>query len=428
MSCDTPTTEAKTWSSVTSPQQLEAEALARALWAHPLIAPARQRAIGLMLGAYGIDVPAEAMARFSDVMDEYTVSYLLRAISSDPHNPRIIWTYNPPFERDGQKVLGSRFCGDNPDSYYRFTGIDPASRYRIIGRPAGPECSIITFTLMRNWGGTDTGANLDLGEVAREPDGSFVITVDADPAGDRPNHLRTDPAITCMIIRENMGDWALETPLHLSVEREGAKLGAPADLDAMAALAARWLVHEIPLYFWMIHLFRNLEPNTVRPPRRVAEMGGHASHSGCSGFCQFKDDEAIVVQWDPADAAYASITVNDWWFRQIDAHRIQSSLTSRAAQLNPDGTITAVIAARDPGIVNWLETGGLHDVTVNGRWQGLPADGKPTISFTLTPLADLDVHLPAGTVRISPEERVKRNQARLAAFARRIGSEGFVLT
>lgn len=416
--------------SVASIQQLQAEALVRELWLNPQITAARKRSKMLMLGAYGIDVPDEAMQRFEAVMDEYAVSYLVRTVVRDRDNPRLIWNYNPPFERNGQMVLGSRFCGDNPDSYYRFGGIDHGESYRIYGRPAGPVGPSISLNLMRNWGGTDVGPSIDLDSVVREPDGSFVITIDSHPAAGRTNHLQTDPAVCMLIVRECMGDWESEMPLHLSIERVGARLGTPPDLDRMAAEAARWMVHEVPLYFWMIHLFRNLKPNSVNGPMPTADFGGHGRYTVAQGFCQLGDDEAVVVHWDPADAAYSSIVVNDWWFRQIDAHRLQSILNSRSALQNPDGSITAVIAPKDPGVTNWLDTDRLHDTTVTIRWQGLPISPPrkgPQLSFSLVRLDDLDGHLPPTIARISPADRAKRQQARLAAFARRIGGDGVVL-
>jgi hypothetical protein len=421
--------EADTGSSVTSRQQIEAEALVRELWSHPLITAARTRSRNLMLGAYGIDVPKEAMRTFEGVMDEYAVSYLVRTVSRDRDNSRLVWNYNPPFERDGREVRGSRFCGDNPDSYYRFAGIDPGERYRIAGRPGGPEGPSISFNLMRNWGGTDVGPSLDLEAAVREADGSFVLTIDPNTAGGRANHLQSDEATCILIVRECLSDWANQVPLHLTIEREGAKPGTQPDLDRMARDAARWIVHEIPLYFWMIHLFRNLPPNTARAPMPTADYGGHGRYTVSQAFCQFADDECVLVRWDPADSVYSSITVNDWWFRQIDAHRIQSSLNSHQAAIGSDGAITAVISARDPGIVNWIETDGLHDLTPTIRWQGVPERpprNGPQIVFERVTLQELDRRLPPDIARISRAERDARNQARLAAFMRRAGPEGTV--
>jgi len=379
-----------------------------------------------MLNAFGNDVPTEAMPRFDDVMDEYAISYLNRAISRNRANPHFVWNFNPPFERNGRKVLGSRFSGDNPDAYYRFTGIDSGVDYTVRGRPAGPVGPSISFNLVRNWGGTDTGPAMDLERAECAADGSFVLTLGPKPANGRPNHLQTDAPMAFLLVRECITDWETEMPLHLSIEREGSKEAREQTIEEMVNDAARWIVHEIPLYFWMIHLFRNLDPNTVRGPLPTGDYGGHGRFTAAQGFCQFEDDEAVILRWDPADADYSGVVLNDWWFRQIDAHRIQSSLNSKQASASPDGSITTVIAARDPEIANWLDTGGLHDLTVSVRWHGLPEQtprGGPTVSFTHVKMTDLPKHLPDDIERIGSEERKKCYAARLAAFNRRIGTQ-----
>jgi hypothetical protein len=205
---------ARASSSVETPGQLAAETLVPELWRHSVVQDARKRAALLMLNAFGNDVPAEAMARFDEVMDEYTVSYLNRAISRNPARPHFVWNFTPPFERNGRRVLGSRFCGDNPDAYYRFSGIDPEVDYIVRGRPAGPVGPSISFNLVRNWGGTDTGPAIDLDAVECAPDGSFVLTLGPESANGRPNHLQTDAPMAFLLVRECIarGSRALDRP------------------------------------------------------------------------------------------------------------------------------------------------------------------------------------------------------------------------
>jgi hypothetical protein len=144
----------------------------------------------------------------------------------------------------------------------------------------------------------------------------------------------------------------------------------------------------------------------------------------CQGFFQLGEDQAVVLEWDPAGAKSAGISVLDWWLQPIEAHRIQSSLNSFSATPNADGTITAVIATSDPGIANWIETDGLRDVSMTCRWQNLPLQqnrGGPRLSAKIVTIAGLDTHLPADIARCSPQERIARNDRRLAAYTRRTG-------
>ncbi|MEJ0045247.1 MAG: hypothetical protein WDN04_03215 [Rhodospirillales bacterium] len=65
----------------------------------------------------------------------------------------------------------------------------------------------------------------------------------------------------------------------------------------------------------------------------------------------------MIVRIDPAGARYTAFSLVDWWYRSIDAETTLSSITGAAAHANAEGSFTLVVAARDPGLRNWVETG-----------------------------------------------------------------------
>src|SRR3546814_9573641 len=69
-------------------------------------------------------------------------------------------------------------------------------------------------------------------------------------------------------------------------------------------------------------------------------------------------DDAAILEYDPAGAGYAAVQLTEWLYRSRDYHRIQSSLTAAQSAIDRDGRIRLVIARRDPGVWNWLDTGG----------------------------------------------------------------------
>ena len=85
------------------------------------------------------------------------------------------------------------------------------------------------------------------------------------------------------------------------------------------------------------------------------------------------DDEAFVFTATPAPAAYHAVLIGNHWWIALDAARRSGALNTSQARSNRDGTITYVISARDPGVHNWLDTGGLHEGIVQVRWQGTPS-------------------------------------------------------
>ena len=83
----------------------------------------------------------------------------------------------------------------------------------------------------------------------------------------------------------------------------------------------------------------------------------------------------------------------------------QTSLNNASSQAKPnaDGTYTVVISKNDPGVANWVSTGGLNQGTVSIRFQDL-GDEAPMVSSRVVKIEDLrdpDV-LPTDTVFIEP--------------------------
>jgi hypothetical protein len=406
-------------------EQLALEAKARELWGHPRVEAMTAKVKALMRAGYGIHVPPAAADRFDAAMDEYAFSYVERVLCRDPNNFCLHYTCHPPYDRpNGDRVPGCRFYGENPDAIYRWGGLHWDRSYRLECRPTGPATTAASFTLMSTYGATTPGDALDAAEIETEADGRFVITIDSSPAKGRPNHLQTERGTRLILVREFLQDWEMETPLAMTLEAKGVSRGGAWDEDGAVKEICFAASEEVYLYFWMAHLYRNLQPNSVTEPTGAAGLGGSSSMATCRGFFQLEENEGVVLEWDPAGAKSAGISALDWWLQPIEAHRIQSSLNSFAATPNADGTITAVVAARDPGIVNWIETDGLQDVLLTCRWQNLPAKQLrkgPRLTSAVVDLDALDTHLPPDIARCTPRVRAARNERRLAAYTRRTG-------
>jgi len=192
----------------------------------------------------------------------------------------------------------------------------------------------------------------------------------------------------------------------------------------MAARAVHRLIEEVPLYYWFSRLCSARSVNTVANPMGAGALGGLVSQAGAQGVFRVADDEAMVLTLDPAGARYASIGAYDWWFRSLDYWNRTSSLTQSASLPNDDGTFTYVISPTDPGVHNWIDTCGLHEILMIYRWQGLPAaqvrNGPALHSARLVKLSKLKGLLPAGQAWVSRQQRTSQCAARAAAFARRI--------
>jgi hypothetical protein len=69
-----------------------------------------------------------------------------------------------------------------------------------------------------------------------------------------------------------------------------------------------------------------------------------------------------------------------------------------------------VIALEDPGVPNWLDSGGFRRGMLVGRWHG--ADSYPLPTITKVSFSDVRKHLPSSTPTVTAAERDKALRAR----------------
>ena len=103
------------------------------------------------------------------------------------------------------------------------------------------------------------------------------------------------------------------------------------------------------------------------------------------------------------------------WWESLDYANRQTSLTADQARLSSDGAYHYVIARRDPGVANWLDTEGFERGVILMRFDGMSGaeipPGKEPFA-TLVPFSEIREHLPA-------DEPVMGAAERAATIARR---------
>ena len=85
------------------------------------------------------------------------------------------------------------------------------------------------------------------------------------------------------------------------------------------------------------------------------------------------------------DAPYLGFQLGSLWYISLDYINHQTSLNGTQAQADPDGKIRIVVADRNPGVTNWVETLGHRKGFLQFRWQRVSrelteADG-PTVEL-----------------------------------------------
>lgn len=395
--------------------QRDLEVLALRIMQTPEVQKAREISAARMKMLAGPDVPAEAWSSFEDVMEEWVYHFAMMAANLDPGDPKILGCqFGPPHEWFGMKVPGSRgFGGVNPDNNYVIFPIDSYARFEISGQRFDPSPVDVTFSSNGNTLLSQTLGNLAWKDVQVNPDGSFVITLDPQPANGRHNHVQTGPDARFVFIREVRG-LGREVPNAYRIKRLDPPVAPPLTFLQMAQCAARYIIDDTAGIYQYMAMPTTKPANIVEQPFAAGSVGGLVTQMMGMARLKLADDEAFVLTTGGSE--YHVIPIFNYWVSSINFWDYTSSMNSRQSQPNADGSTTYVISIQDPGVYNWIDTVGLHEPRLQMRWHN-PTLGKgPWIKGELVKLKDLDKRLLAETKWVTPEERKLQLAQRLELF------------
>ncbi len=368
--------------------------------------------------------PARAQwDRFDNMIDEYLFHCALVGVNADGNYPGIVRVEQAAGHWFGRDVPGSRRGGGpSPFFTYRSIPIAPEGRYEISGRVNGPDAPMVIYSLMVPAPVTHTVAMIEDGDIPLGPDGEFTITIDASPAAGRSNHLQTRPGGELqLLIRDTLADWHTRTPNFLRVRRLDAPTRDPLSDDEIAAWISAFAINSLYVFYYYSQSGNGQAPNEMRPPLSSGVFNGMASQWGTKSNLLLADDEALVIRANAAGAGYRDTQLCDQFFLPLNAWSRSGALNMTQMAADEDGEFTYVVAHRDPGVHNWLDTGGLNRTIWGHRWQHFPRGEEhpaPAVSAQLVKHARLDDHLGKGVRRITPAERARQLAYREEGFRR----------
>jgi hypothetical protein len=324
----------------------------------------------------------------------------------------------PAFQR--QNDLITQWGGPNADNVYRHARVEPGRRYRITGRMHACEEVILAvragFMHQPTWG---TLHEVTLSDLGIGPGDEIDLAV--GPGGDVP----LPEGAATVSIREYYFDWRAAEPAVFTISCLDADAGEPsARLDG-GALARRIddavTAVEHSIEYWNDYLLaRRAEhpANTFAPPLRLTKGLGAARYGFC--FWHLGPDEALVVEAPVPEARYWSFQLYELgWFDLVDAADRQSSLNHTQAAADADGRVRIVVAPADPGVANWLDTGGRAAGLLTFRWFWPSSSSAETLTpaTRVVPLDGVPAALPPSPSAVTPAERAAALEARRAHLA-----------
>jgi hypothetical protein len=135
--------------------------------------------------------------------------------------------------------------------------------------------------------------------------------------------------------------------------------------------------------------------------------GGQTTNLYAGGVYELAANEALVIESRvPEPAAYEGFHLANLWGESLDFANHVTSLNRHQAVADADGAIRYVIAHRDPGVPNWLDTTGLGEGFMALRWTySRKPERLPTVAVKKVALDAVRGQLPPATGVVSPEER-----------------------
>jgi hypothetical protein len=303
----------------------------------------------------------------------------------------------------------------NPDAVYYYTPIDGSGTYRVVGeRGNAPVAGFAIGKVMIGMGDPPGPGfnNYDFDDLETDSDGRFEIVFSSErPEGHEGNWRYLNPEARFLLVRQFSYDWGREQDVRVAIER----------LDA-APLKPRMTAAEVGtnlelLFGGYVERLARLCQGCVR---RTAERGfvnkmslvtfeelGNSNDWPQAYFetvFELEPGEALILETElPEQHHYWNVQVIDPLWNQVEFVYRQSSLNGHQAKVDSDGKFRAVLSPEDPGVHNWLDTGGHLYGMLIGRWYRCSSHPLPTLRKVK--LADLREELPPGTAFVGAAER-----------------------
>lgn len=351
--------------------------------------------------------------------------------------------------RDTQYPVIHAFCtpfcklgGDNADYIYQQAWIDGNSVYRISGnrgtarffniavqghRPEADPNRPHWRNLHEPFGDTPE-ANLFGHDMAVGWDGSFEVWIGGEKRG--PNWLPTTPQTRKLFIRQGFDDWS-ELPARMRIERVGMDAPRPLPGPEEMIAAMDWAGNFLTTMMrdnpdWAYEFAEDIDPaqvNRFPTGRRDAanpvytvekdRLRGRSIYAMC---WKLAPDEAMIIEWDRNELFWMMtnmgpyMTSMDYLYRPVSYSPARSTVDS-------DGRMRMVMAHRDPGFHNWIDTSGFEQGMLVNRNQA--TDRMTTFRTQVVRHDELDRFMPADSARVTPRQRVEQMHRRFRAIQRR---------
>jgi hypothetical protein len=291
----------------------------------------------------------------------HTLMHALEAwLEADPARP-----FFTPFINQHKKLLG-----DNPDARYFSAVIDNQHSYRIRGNIAGATYTSFTVELGAGSDGDGIGSTLNDTEFAVDDSGDYEIIASATRV--EGNWLRLPPGASSITTRHYYerrtsinNDRMHHIPLDINNLNSVAPRPAPSDADVAAGIRR---VIEF-LRGNVISMNGSNSPNWVSrvpnqfvPPKKddSNESITYAAKDNVYAMAPFVlgPNQALFIRGRFPRCRFSNVVLFNRFLQTLNYEERTISLNRAQVEQARDGSFEMVVAHKDPGHPNWLDTEG----------------------------------------------------------------------
>jgi hypothetical protein len=265
-----------------------------------------------------------------------------------------------------------KFTGDNADAIYYDAPVSPERAYVVRGRMDGAvyvsftvECDTEDGSMAKRTGGVLNDTQFDV-----DAEGRFEIRLGGPPAARNWLALGAGASrITTRHYYENEESAAADPARNAALSIDPLDPGPPPAPPDDAAVArgmrrvARFVrsrtLDQPPMAKAAQPPFVSLLPNQFPPPITPGEFG-LAAFDAAYSMAPFVlgPDQALVMRGRWPRCRFANVSLWNRHLQTLDYANRRVSRNRRQTRLEPDGSFRIVLAHRDPGHPNWIDTEG----------------------------------------------------------------------
>ncbi|MBJ7340001.1 DUF1214 domain-containing protein [Mycolicibacterium sp.] len=287
-----------------------------------------------------------------------------------------------------------------PDCVYLNASMRAGETYRLFGNRGTAR-----YVGLQTMDGMTSTDNALVDELEVDVDGNFEVILAAEEHDG--NWLRLAGDHPTLTVRNFLYDWDTETLAALRIERIGGAAEPNETAVALDVSVSRQMHAVGEFVYDNLKFFLDFgampDASDFIPPMDMSAMGAAAENRPVIGRFELEPDEALILEVEPPNGVYWSISLGNPWLETIHYGRHQSSLNGHQAVVDPDGKARFVLAARDPGVANWLDTAGHSNGAMLLRC--VRTDTAPVPSTRVVKIDDVVSALPPDTTMITPEQR-----------------------